>query len=77
MPKKAIHHWKKVAIGYELDIDGRVAGHVWQGADKLWRGATVYKKVSDNDEFGPFDTEGTAREALLSAYGLTPPRKVN
>jgi len=76
MPKKQIHHWKKVPIGYELDIDGKVAGHVWKGADGLWRGATVFKKISDNDQFGPFDREGDAREAVMSAFGIIAVRKV-
>lgn len=76
MPKKPTHHWKKVAIGYELDIDGRVAGHVWQGTDNLWRGATAYKKLSETDQFGPFDHENHARESVLTA-AMNPPRKVN
>ena len=52
--------WERVNIGAQFLIGSRIVGHVWQGADGGWRGATV----KDGTFFGPFQKEADAREAV-------------
>ena len=52
--------WERINIGAQFLIGSRIVGHVWQGNDSKWRGATV----KDGSFFGPFEKEADAREAV-------------